>query len=56
MAGLASLPCSPQAAGGPVHHPSLPVGLAGFLHLEKHREALHSPLGLLYIFSFYSEL
>lgn len=31
-------------------------GAAGFLHLEKHQEALHSPLGLLYISSFYSEL
>lgn len=34
--------------------PLTPLGFAGGLQLEKHQEALHSPLGLLYIFSFYS--
>lgn len=48
------LPSRPQAVGGSAHCPSLPWGLWGGLQLEKHQEALHSPLGLLYISSFYS--
>lgn len=44
----AALPTAP-------HFPGACVGRWGeVLQLEKHQEALHSPLGLLYIFSFYS--